>query len=85
MLEIIVVIFLSIKIRKIIIAKNLRPGKYIVTMLLLWLSLELLSIGIAFKITGDLFSAVPFGIIGAGIGGYLGYKLAVNAEPATQN
>ncbi len=84
MLEIIILLFLIRKIRKILSAKNIKPFRYITTMLLLWLSLELLSIAIAFKVTGDLYASVPFGLIGAAIGGYLGYKLAVNAEPVTQ-
>lgn len=81
MLELIALIWLIRKIRRILMNKGLKPARYVMTLLLLWISLELLSVAIAFKFTGELFSALPYGIIGAAIGGYLGYKLAVNAEP----
>lgn len=79
MLEIIVIIVLSKRIIKIVKPKGHRPSRYILTMLLLWLSLEMLCIAIGVKITGDLMASLPFGLIGAAIGGYLGYKLALNA------
>ncbi|MCU4176266.1 hypothetical protein [Carboxylicivirga sp. N1Y90] len=83
MLEIIVIIFLSKRIGKIVRPKGHKVSKYIVTMILLWLSLEFLIVAIAFKVTGDLMSAMPFGLIGAAIGGYLGHKLAVDAVDLT--
>ena len=85
MLELIALIWLIRKIRRILLTKGLKPLNYILTLLLLWISLELLSVAIAFKFTGELFSALPYGIIGAAIGGYLGYKLAINAEPETNS
>lgn len=83
MLEIIAIIFLSKRIAKIVRPKGHKASKYIVTMILLWISLEFLCVAIAFKITGDLMNAMPFGLIGAAIGGYLGYKLAVDAVDLT--
>ena len=81
MLEIFVLIYLNKKIRRIVKEKGLTPRRYTTTLLLLWFSLELLFISIGMKFTGDPITALPVGMIGAAIGGYLGYKLAVNAEP----
>ena len=85
MLEIIAIVLLSKRIGKIVRPKGHKASKYIIPMILLWMSLEFLTVAIAFKITGNLMSAMPFGLIGAAIGGFLGYKLAVDAKDITQN
>ncbi len=83
MLEIIAIFILSKRIGKIVRPKGHKASTYIVTMILLWLSLEILSVSIAMKFTGDFLTAMPYGLIGAAIGGYLGYKLAINAPDLT--
>ncbi len=83
MLEIIALIYLSIRIKKIVLAKGLRPTRYIVTMLLLWMSLELLGLAAGNRLFESEIAAYLIAIAGACIGGYLGYKVAINAEPAS--
>jgi len=85
MLEIIALVFLSKKIRKIVNEKGLNARRYVTMLILLWFSLELLFIAFGIKMFGDPISALPIGMIGAAIGGYLGYKLAVNAEAEVNN
>nr|WP_321453759.1 hypothetical protein [uncultured Carboxylicivirga sp.] len=86
MIELFVLIYLSRKVRKIINAKTgLRANQYVLTLILLWFSLELLFGAIGMKITsGNIIAAIPIGMLGAAIGGYLGYRLAVNAEPVVE-
>lgn len=81
MIEIFALIYLNKKIRRIVKEKGLSPRRYTTTLLLLWFSLELLFISIGMKFTGDPITAIPVGMIGAAIGGFLGYRLAINAEP----
>ncbi|MCU4163665.1 hypothetical protein [Carboxylicivirga caseinilyticus] len=85
-MDLLVLILLSRKIRKIIREKEgLKPNLYVITLLLLWFSIGLLFVFIGMKLFGELTYALFFGLIGEAIGGYLGYKLAINAEPVVEN
>ena len=79
MLEIIAIMILGRRIARMVKAKGHRPGRYIVTMLLLWISLEMLGFVAGQRFFADEVLAYLWAIVGAAIGGYLGYLLAVNA------
>lgn len=84
-MDIIALIYLSLKVKKIVIAKGLRPTHYIVTLVLLCLSLELLGFAGGAYLFKNQIAMLLMPLLGAAIGLYLGYKLAINAEPANQN
>jgi uncharacterized protein YcfJ len=81
MLEIIAIISVSKTIREIALSKRLKPAKYIIIMIVLWLGFELLGGIIGAIIFGAGLESYLIAIVGAGIGGYLGYNIAQKAEP----
>ena len=81
MLEIIAIISLSKKIKRIVIEKNLKPTKYIVIMVLLWISLEFFGAIAGTIFFGEDFVVYLFALTGAGLGALLGYTIANNAKP----
>lgn len=84
MLEIIAIVMLGSKIKKIVKAKGLNPARYILIMVVLWIGCEFAGGFIGGLIMGPAVLAVyPFAIAGAALGGYLGYRIAVNAKDPT--
>lgn len=81
MLEIIAIIVLSSNIKLIAQGKNLKPAKYIILMVFLWIFLEFLGAIIGTIVFGEGLAAYPFALIGAALGGFLGYIIAKNATP----
>ncbi|MEN8250106.1 MAG: hypothetical protein ABFS32_14330 [Bacteroidota bacterium] len=82
MIEIIAIITLGKTIRGIISEKGLKPWKYILLMVVLWLGFEIIGFIIAGLILGESLISYLFAIAGAALGGYLSYRIALNAEPA---
>ncbi|MFY0601006.1 MAG: hypothetical protein JXR03_15125 [Cyclobacteriaceae bacterium] len=81
MLEIIAMISLGRTIRNIALEKGLKPSKYIVNMVLLWIGFEIIGAYIGMNITHNLFGSYLFAMAGAVLGGYLAYQSAVKAPP----
>jgi hypothetical protein len=83
MLEIIALVYLGKEIKKIVEAKGLKATKYIVIMITLWVGLELTGAIVGTLVAGEQqLTMYLFAITGAAFGGYLSYRVAVNAEPA---
>jgi hypothetical protein len=82
MLEIIAAIILGRNIKKIVEAKGLKPTRYILIMVALWVGLEFTGALIGTLMFGDGGMVYLFAIIGAIIGAYLSYTIANNAVPA---
>ncbi|MEO9475354.1 MAG: hypothetical protein ABJG41_07455 [Cyclobacteriaceae bacterium] len=81
MLEIIAMISLGRTIKNIVLEKGLRPTRYIINMVLLWISMEIVGLYIGMQLFPNPFGAYLLAIAGAAFGGYLGYRGAVNAQP----
>ena len=81
MLEIIAIIALGSNIKKIAQEKNLKPAKYIFIMVVLWIFLEFTGSIIGAIVFGEGLAAYPFALIGAALGGFLGYTIVRNATP----
>jgi hypothetical protein len=82
MLELLILYLLTRSVKRIAESKELKPTKYVTYTILLWFGFEAL-----FYILGLVFFRVPimayfFALIGAAIGGLLGYRIAQKAEQA---
>ncbi|MCB0651483.1 MAG: hypothetical protein KDC85_09435 [Saprospiraceae bacterium] len=82
MLEIIAAVFLGKEIKKIVEAKGLKATKYIVIMVALWLGLEITGSVIGAMIYGEGGMLYLFALLGAALGAYISYTIAVNAPAA---
>ena len=80
MLEIIAIIALGKSISKIIRAKGLKPLKYILLMVFLWITFEFVGLVIGTLLFGEGIGAYLMALPGAALGGYLSYRIAVNAR-----
>ena len=85
MLEIIAIIALARSIKKIILEKGRKPAGYIALMVILWITLELIGGMIAVILAGEGLAVYGGALIGAALGGLLGYLIAKNAKPAAGN
>ncbi|WP_157503040.1 hypothetical protein [Mangrovimonas xylaniphaga] len=81
MIEIIAIISLSKSIKTMVLEKGLKPTKYIVTMIVLWILFEFLFAIIGAIIFGEGLMIYLFCMLGAALGGYTGYSIAKNAKP----
>lgn len=81
MLEIIAMVSLGRTIRNIVLEKGLRPTRYILNMVFLWVGLEIVGLYVGMRLFANPFGAYLLAIVGAAFGGYLGYRGAVNAQP----
>lgn len=79
MLEIIAIIFLGRLIKKIVNEKDLNATKYILLMVFFWMSFEFLGLMLGTIILGEGLESYFIALIGAALGGYLGYYIAKNA------
>lgn len=80
MLELIILFLLSRSVRRIAEGKELNPTKYVTYTILLWFGFEAL-----FYVLGLVFFRMPvmayfFALIGAAIGGLIGYRIAKKAQ-----
>jgi membrane associated rhomboid family serine protease len=80
MLEILAIIALASSIKKIVIEKGLKPWKYIILMVVLWILFEFTGgiVGVIFF--GEGLAAYPGALFGAALGGLLGYIIAKSAK-----
>jgi small-conductance mechanosensitive channel len=81
MLEIIAIISVSRTIRAIALEKGLKPSKYIIILIALWIGFEMLGGILGALLFGPGLESYLIAIVGAGVGGYLGYNIAQKAEP----
>lgn len=81
MLEIIAMISLGRTIRNIALEKGLKPLRYILTMIFLWIGCEMMGAAIGLSLFGNMFAAYVCALAGAVLGGYLSYQRVVNAQP----
>ena len=81
MLEIVFLSVLGSRIKKMVKAKGLKPTKYILILVGLWFGFEISGAVIGFLLFGEdeLIYTLLFAFGGAGIGGYLAYRIAQNA------
>lgn len=70
-------------IRNIAREKGMKASRFIWTMVLLWIGLEIVGMYIGLSLFGSPFAAYFCAIIGAAFGGYLAYRNVVNAQPET--
>jgi phosphate/sulfate permease len=85
MLEIVGIFLLARKIREKLEPKGIKPTKYIVIMILLWVGLEFLFAFLAAMVFYDEpYMAYPFGIAGAVIGAIIGYRIALAASKTAE-
>jgi len=82
MLEIIAIMSVSKTIREIALDKGLKPAKYILILIALWIGFEFLGGMIGAILFGPGLESYLVAIVGAVVGGYLGYTIAQKAEPA---
>ncbi|WP_258102982.1 hypothetical protein [Marinoscillum sp. MHG1-6] len=80
MLEIIAMFSLGSTIRNIALDKGLKPGPFIVMMIMYWIGLEFTGAYIGMQITTSMAGAYFCGLAGAAFGGYLGYQRVLKAE-----
>lgn len=80
MLEIIALIYLGSKISKIIKGKGLKPFKYVLLLIVLWILFEFLGIIVATIFLGEGLITYPFGIAGAALGAYLSLTIAKKSK-----
>ncbi len=80
MIEILAIVALSRRIKKIVTAKGLKPGKYIGILVALWIGMEVLGFLIGGALFGESLLIVVFGLAGAAIGGLLAFQIANNAK-----
>lgn len=85
MIEIIVIILLANKIKKMVAAKGLKPTKYIIFLVVLWLGLEFLFAIITILTLGPGPLAYIGALAGAVIGAVIAFQIAKNAEPAEES
>lgn len=82
MLEVLVLIFLGRSIRKMTTEKGLKPLKYVLVMIALWIGMQIAGIAIGVAIFGlDSGGFLLFGYLGAAIGATISYQIAKNAAP----
>ena len=84
MLELIAMFSLGKTIRAIAMEKGLKPLRYILNMIFLWIGLELLFAFIGMSLFGNMMGAYFCALAGAAFGGYLGYRGVVNAPDASE-
>ncbi|WP_020529150.1 hypothetical protein [Flexithrix dorotheae] len=83
MLEIIAIVTLGKHISKIVRAKGLKPTKYVIIMVVLWIGLEIIGSICGTLLIGEGLAAYPFALAGAALGGFIAYSIAKNASAAT--
>ena len=83
MLELIAMFSLGKTIRNVALEKGLKPLRFILNMIFLWVGLELLFAFIGMSVFGNLMGAYFCALGGAVLGGYLGYRGVVNAPDAS--
>lgn len=79
MLELIAMFSLGKTIRNIALEKGLKPLRFILNMIFLWIGMELLFAFLGMSIFGNMMGAYFCALAGAALGGYLGYRGVVNA------
>ncbi len=84
MLELIAMFSLGQTIRAIAMEKGLKPLRYILNMIFLWVGFELLFAFIGLSLFSNMMGAYFFALAGAVFGGYLGYRGVVNAPDASE-
>ncbi len=85
MLEIFAMLYLGKTIKEMVEPKGLSAAKYILIMLGLWLGCEFFGVVLGTLFFEEMFKIYIMGLLGAGIGGYLAYTVAYNADPIEQN
>ncbi|MDW3194983.1 MAG: hypothetical protein R8G66_21605 [Cytophagales bacterium] len=81
MLEIIAIVSLGKSISKIIREKGRKPLLFVLLMVVMWLSFEVIGAVIGVILLGEGIGAYLFAIFGAALGGFLSYIIAKNASP----
>lgn len=79
MLEIIAIIFLGREVKKIVESKGHNATRYILIMVGLWIGLEITASIIGAMFFGDTGMMYMFALLGAAVGGYFGYRIALAA------
>lgn len=82
MLELIGIITLGKAIQKIVTEKGLKPTKYILLMVILWLGFEVIGLFVGMILFGNVMTGYLLAFPGAAMGGYISYSVARNATPA---
>lgn len=80
MLEIIAMVTLGKSISAIVSDKGLKPFKYVLIMIVLWIGLEFIGAIVGVIVVGEGLMSYPFALVGAILGGYISYEIAKNAQ-----
>lgn len=81
MIEILALFGLGNVIQKIALKKGLKQYKYILLMVVLWFSFEIIGAWVGIVFFGIGFTFYFTGLLGAALGGLLSYLIAKNAKP----
>lgn len=84
MIELLAIIMLGKTISSVVREKGLKPIKYVLIMLVLWIGLEFIGAILGLIFLGGGLKSYPFALLGAILGGYLSYNIAKNAKPEVE-
>ncbi|UII29280.1 hypothetical protein LVD15_12880 [Fulvivirga maritima] len=82
MLEIFAIIFICRKNSEIVKNKGLKPTKYIIFTVVLWILFEVLGMFLGMIVVQNSAAGYIFALLGAALGGFIAYQIAKNAAPA---
>jgi len=82
MLEIIAIFSLGKSIKVTVEEKGLKPLKYILLLIAMWIGFEILGGILGALLFGNGLGIYIFALLGAAFGGYLSYNIAKNANPS---
>ncbi|MBL3656516.1 hypothetical protein [Fulvivirga sediminis] len=85
MLEIFAIIFICRKNSEIVKNKGLKPTKYIIFTVVLWILFEIIGMFLGMIVVQDSVAGYIFALIGAALGGFIAYQIAKNATPANDS
>ena len=81
MLELIGIIVLAKAIKRIVNEKGLKAFWYVLLMVVLWLSFEVIGLFVGMIIFGDVMMGYLLAFPGAALGAYISYRIAKNVRP----
>jgi hypothetical protein len=84
MLELIAMFSLGKTIGNIALEKGLKPLRFILSMIFMWIAMELLFAFVGMSLFGNVMGAYFCVLGGAAFGGYLGYRNVLNAPDTTE-